>query len=80
LGYPVHKTKYYSQRSLSEPLSTDLFIDNYLHDVSIVSSKKRSESDRANPTHPRWIPPQPGCVKLNMDTAMEKSTTGGNEG
>jgi ribonuclease HI len=54
-----------------------LLCSSYLHDLSIVSSKKRPESDRANPTHTRWIPPQPGCVKLNMDTAMEKSTAGG---
>jgi hypothetical protein len=59
------------------PLSTHLFIDNYLRDLSVIPSRKRSEGDRVKPVHPRWIPPQPGCVRLNVDAAMAKTTTGG---
>jgi hypothetical protein len=58
-------------------LSTHLFIENYLRELSIVSSGKATELQVAKPKHPRWLPPKHGCVKLNVDAAVAKNKPDG---
>ncbi|XP_071683223.1 uncharacterized protein [Lolium perenne] len=70
------KRKIIYEEVYQSPLSTHLFIEGFLRDLAI---QKPSEGRRGapKPVHPRWIPPAPGCVKLNVDAAMRKSSPGG---
>jgi hypothetical protein len=65
------------EEEFQSPLSTHLFIENYLRDLSIVKTVKIPEGGWVKPVYPRWLPPQPRCVKLNVDAAMVKSASGG---
>jgi ribonuclease HI len=58
------------------PLSTHLFIESYLRDLAIaIPSKGTNKGVPAK--HPKWIPLDAGCVKVNVDAAMAKTGPGG---
>jgi hypothetical protein len=58
------------------PLSTHMFIENYLRDLSIAGTSSGKISKEV-PKHSRWLPPREGTVKLNVDAAMAKDGRGG---
>jgi hypothetical protein len=74
---------WYAQRKIiheeefQSPLSTHLFIERYLQDLSIVGPSKKMEGGGKGKVHPRWIRPEAGCAKLNVDAALSKSMPGG---
>jgi ribonuclease HI len=65
------------EEEFQSPLSTHLFIESYLRDLSIVSSTTNPVRVAAAPNHPKWIPPVVGCAKLNVDAAMARTRPGG---
>ena len=58
-------------------LSTHLFVQSYIHDLSIAGMGRWAGATQTRPMHPRWIAPNPGCAKLNADVAMAKAGPGG---
>ena len=70
------RRKMIHEEVFQSPLSTHLFIENYLRDLVFL---KPIERQVAAPTtvHSRWLPPDTGCVKINVDVAMRKSSPGG---
>jgi ribonuclease HI len=67
----IHEEVYQS------PLSTHLFIETYLHDLSLTVKSQTLGKGGSKQNHPKWIPPRPGCVKINVDAAVEKVEVGG---
>jgi ribonuclease HI len=59
------------------PLSTHLFIQNYLRDLSVTSTSMNLGKSGVQLKHPRWIAPCSGCVKINVDAAVAKTGRGG---
>jgi hypothetical protein len=64
------------EEEFQSPLSTHLFIQRYLMDLSILPSPSKVATG-TGPKHPVWIPPVEGCMKLNVDAALAKSQPGG---
>jgi ribonuclease HI len=64
------------EEEFQSPLSTHLFIQSYLRDLSILRSTSKVVTG-TGPKHPVWIPPVEGCMKLNVDAALAKSRPGG---
>jgi ribonuclease HI len=71
------RRKMIHEEQFQSPLSTHLFIESYLQDLSIVGSSTVQGQKTTKAKHPRWIPPARGCAKLNVDAAMAKSRPGG---
>jgi ribonuclease HI len=67
----VHEEIYQS------PLSTHLFIQNYLRDLSLTVKSHTMGKGGSTQKHPKWIPPRAGCAKINVDAAVEKVEVGG---
>ena len=65
------------QDEYQSPLSTQLFVESYLRDLSIAGPCRGVGSTPARPAHPRCISPKPGYMKLNADAAMAKTGPGG---
>ena len=61
---------------LQSPLSTHLFVESYLRDLSISSSHSPSAA-APRQAHPRWILPLLGCAKINTDATTAKQGAGG---
>jgi hypothetical protein len=66
----IHEEVYQS------PLSTHLFIQSYLQDLSISVKKERVQGGQSV-VHPKWIAPLRGCAKINVDAAIAKEGHGG---
>jgi ribonuclease HI len=54
------------------PLSTHVFVQNYLRDLAI-SLPRKLVSGRNKVAHPKWIPPSSGFMKINVDAAVSKT-------
>jgi ribonuclease HI len=59
------------------PLSTHLFIQRYLQDLSILARATPQKAAAPEVRHPKWIPPVEGCAKINVDAALAKTRPGG---
>ena len=61
------------------PMSTNIFIQRYLQDLAVSSSERSNKEGGVQVTnaHPRWIPPRAGCPKINVDTVVAKTGSGG---
>jgi hypothetical protein len=70
------RRKIIHEEEFQSPLSTHLFIERYLQDLSIVGPSKKMEGRGKGKAHPRWIRPEDGCAKLNIDAALSKSRPG----
>jgi hypothetical protein len=66
----IHEEVYQS------PLSMHLFIENYLRDLSLTVKSQTLGKGGSKQNHPKWIPPRPGCVKINVNAAVEKVKVG----
>jgi ribonuclease HI len=67
----IHKEVFQS------PLSTHIFIESYLRDLAISYPSMKKDGASTRVSHPRWIRPESGCVKLNVDAVMAKNKPGG---
>jgi hypothetical protein len=67
----VHEEVYKS------PLSTHLFIENYLRDLSLTVKSQTLGKGGSKHNHLKWIPPRAGYVKINVDAVIEKVEVGG---
>ena len=45
------------EEEYQSPLATHLFVESYLHDVSIASPQRRVGATASRPAQPRWLPP-----------------------
>jgi hypothetical protein len=71
------RQKMIHEEQFQSPLSTHLFIESYLWDLSIAGSSTVQGQKTPKAKHPRWTPPVRGYAKLNVDAAMAKSRPGG---
>jgi hypothetical protein len=71
------RRKIIHEEEFQSPLLTHLFIERYLQDLSIIGSSNKMEGRGKGTEHPRWIKPEAGCAKLNVDAALSKSRPGG---
>jgi hypothetical protein len=71
------RRKIIHEEEFQSPLSTHLFIEWYLQDPSIIGPSKKMEGRGKGMGHPRWIKPEAGCAKLNVDATLSKSRPGG---
>jgi ribonuclease HI len=71
------RRKIIHEGEFQSPLSTHMFIQRYLSELSIVAQESHAPSGRVQRSHPKWIPPSPGRVKLNVDAAVSKTERGG---
>jgi hypothetical protein len=56
------------------PLSTHAFVESYLRDISLSSTRLvRQKGVGVRPTNPRWIPPGHGFAKINVDDVVSKT-------
>lgn len=67
------------EKEHQSPLSTHLFITRYMEEIASLSPMQQPRSIRQRVV-PRWIPPTPGYMKLNVDAAVAKSTNKGSVG
>jgi hypothetical protein len=65
------------EEEFQSPLSTHLFIERYLQDLSNIVPSKKMEGRGKGTRHPRWIKLEAGFAKLNVDAALSKSRLGG---
>jgi ribonuclease HI len=59
------------------PLTTHVFVENYMRDLSIVYPSATKGTPGVRLSHPRWIAPPEGFAKFNVDAAVAKNTGGG---
>jgi ribonuclease HI len=56
------------------PLSTLHFVENFIRDLKIVETKKvLTPSERPKEQAKRWVAPEAGYVKINVDAAVRKN-------
>jgi ribonuclease HI len=72
------RRKIIHEEEFQSPLSTHMFIQSYLRDLSISSKEGQKKVSTGSISHaPKWIPPLTGYAKINVDAAMSKTSRGG---
>ncbi|TVU32538.1 hypothetical protein EJB05_24269, partial [Eragrostis curvula] len=61
------------EQSFQSPLSTHVFIDRFIANLNMgVPAPDEKRGGGHQPAKPRWIPPPPGRVKINVDAVLSK--------
>jgi hypothetical protein len=73
----INSRKLIHEGECQSPLSTHLFIQRYLQDLSVLAKPASKSAAVSEARHPKWIPPVEGCAKLNVNVALAKTRPGG---
>jgi hypothetical protein len=65
------------EEEFQSPLSTRLFITRYLDELKWTPQSDKTTRGIIKPASSAWIRPPAGCMKLNVDGAVAKSTAKG---
>jgi ribonuclease HI len=65
------------EEEFQSPLSTRLFIKRYLDELEWTPQSDKTTRGIIKPASSAWIRPPAGCMKLNVDGAVAKSTAKG---
>jgi hypothetical protein len=61
------------ENTFQSPLSTHHFVDSYIADLETTTAPKERNEQTRIINNSRWIPPQPGIAKINVDAAISKN-------
>jgi hypothetical protein len=62
------------EESYQSPMSTNYFVNRFIQDLESVAEQSAVRAVKVTSKPPRWLPPPPGLMKINVDATVSKNS------